>query len=347
MKGRIVALGRVNTREAAALIVDGRLQDFLIDPDRQVAPPPGTVFRAICDRALKGQGAMMLRLPAGRRAFLRQAGGLRPGQAVLVQVSGYAETGKAIPVTMRLLFKGRYAIVTPDAPGVNISRRLRDEDARARLREIAAPVLAGVDGIGLILRSSCRGAAQEAIAADIAAMRDVAQKVLAGGAGSQPELLLEGAGAHALALRDWDEPDLLAEGEGAFDDHAVHDLLEALACGRHPLPHGACAFVEPTRALVAVDVNTGPDTSLAAGLKANIALARELPRILRCLGLGGQITIDFAPLARKDRRQVEQVLKAAFRRDPIDTALAGWTPLGHFELQRKRERLPVLGGELG
>lgn len=38
---------------------------------------------------------------------------------------------------------------------------------------------------------------------------------------------------------------------------------------------------------------------------------------------------------------IEQVLKAAFRADAIDTVLAGWTPLGHFELQRKRERLPL------
>jgi Rne/Rng family ribonuclease len=111
-----------------------------------------------------------------------------------------------------------------------------------------------------------------------------------------------------------------------------------------PLAGGAEAFIEPTRALVAIDVNTGGDTSPAAGLKANLALVRELPRQLRCRGLGGQITIDFAPCSRKDRRYLEQQLKAALRADPVETALAGWTPLGHFELQRKRERLPLAGG---
>ena len=118
-------------------------------------------------------------------------------------------------------------------------------------------------------------------------------------------------------------------------------MIDALNSSKHPLPSGAYAYVEPTRALVAVDVNTGPDTSPAAGLKANIALARDLPAVLRCRGLGGQITIDFAPLSKKDRRQLEQVLKSAFRKDPVETALTGWTPLGHFELQRKRERLPI------
>ena len=99
--------------------------------------------------------------------------------------------------------------------------------------------------------------------------------------------------------------------------------------------------MEPTRALVAVDVNTGSDTSLAAGVKANMACARALPRALRCLGLGGQIVIDAAPMPKKDRRAFESALRAAFKSDPEETTLVGWTTLGHFELQRKRARLPL------
>jgi ribonuclease G len=60
--------------------------------------------------------------------FLRQISGIAPGQRLLVQVTGPAEPGKALPVTTRLLFKSRFAIVTPDAPGLNISRRIKDED---------------------------------------------------------------------------------------------------------------------------------------------------------------------------------------------------------------------------
>jgi Ribonuclease G/E len=99
--------------------------------------------------------------------------------------------------------------------------------------------------------------------------------------------------------------------------------------------------VEPTRALVAVDVNTGNDASMAAGLKANMACARLLPRALRVRGLGGQITLDLAPMPKKDRRGFESALRAAFRADTVETTLVGWTPLGHFELQRKRARAPL------
>jgi Rne/Rng family ribonuclease len=102
-------------------------------------------------------------------------------------------------------------------------------------------------------------------------------------------------------------------------------------------------YVEPTRALVAVDVNTGGDTSPAAALKANLAAARMLPRALRLRGLGGQITVDFAPMSKAHRKQVEQSLRASFKNDPIETSLVGWSPMGLFELQRKRERLPLAG----
>lgn len=340
MKGRVVALDHLGGRRAAALIQDGRLDDFLIDPGPDAAPSPGSVFRAICDRPLKGQGGMMVRLPHST-GFLRHGRGLRPGESLLVQVTGYSEAGKAVPVTDRLLFKSRYVIVTPGAPGLNVSRAIRDEDARVRLLEIAADCAGNDPTVGLIIRSAAQHGAAEDIAADIVAMLELSTSVLAKPE-PPPALLLAGPDAHALARREWPEPDVLAQASSAFSDHGVHEMVAALASPRLDLPNGAFAFVEPTRALVAVDVNTGADTSPAAALKATIALARALPRHLRCRGLGGQITIDFAPLAKKDRRQVEQVLKSAFAHDPIETALPGWTPLGHFELQRKRERLPVV-----
>ncbi|TCP60297.1 Rne/Rng family ribonuclease [Rhodovulum bhavnagarense] len=341
MKGRVVILDRIGTRAAAALMVDGRLEDLLIDPpdDR---PAPGAIFRAVVDRQVKGQGGVFLRLPEGR-AFLKQAKGLRPGQGVLVQVTGYAEPGKAAPVTPRLLFKSRFAIVTPDAPGLNISRAIRDEDNRDRLLELAHEGMAGAaEGLGLILRSAAAEAQDDAIAVDIAAMRALAEELCTESADGTPQALLDAPDAHLVAWRDWAEPapDMVIENEGSFVEMGIWDAIQALSAPA-PLPGGGTVFVEPTRALVAVDVNTGPDTSPAAGLKANIAAARDLPRQLRLRGLAGQIVVDFAPMPKKDRRVLEQVLRAALRADPVETTLVGWTPLGHAELTRKRERLPL------
>ena len=69
----------------------------------------------------------------------------------------------------------------------------------------------------------------------------------------------------------------------------------------------------------------------------------DLPRQLRLRGLGGQVVVDPAPMPKKDRRQVESALKAALKKDAVETIVVGWTNLGLLELQRKRDRVPVGG----
>jgi Ribonuclease G/E len=335
MKGRTIILDHLGDREAAALMVDGQLEDLLIDGD---APRPGTVYRAIADRPVKGQGGMFLKTPDGP-AFLRQVKGLSPGQVVLVQVSGYAEPGKALPVTQKVLFKSRFAIVTPDAPGLNVSRSIKDEAERDRLLEIAHDTL-GDAGFGLILRSGCAGADSDDIAEDISAMADLATAVATDDS-AEMDVLSLGDGPHVLAWRDWVAPAEIVTAAGGFATHGVLEALEDAAEAEIQLPGAGSMFVEPTRALVAVDVNTGNDASLAAGIKANMSAARALPRALRVRGLGGQIVMDLAPMPKKDRRAFETALRQAFRLDDVETALVGWTPLGHYELQRKRARLPL------
>lgn len=335
MKGRLILLDHIGDRAVAALIEDGTLSDLLVEPPAE-HPLPGAIYRAVADRPMKGQGGVILRLPEGR-AYLRQVKGIRPGEELLVQVTGYAEPGKAVPVSARVLFKSRFAIVTPGAPGRNVSRQVREEERRVTLNELAAePELP--EGAGLIIRSAAETGADAEIAEDIAAVVALAARVL-GDPGHGPELLVDGPDPHGLAWRDWPTPDTLDDQAGALDRHGLdpRDLLRPEA----PLPGAGGLFIEPTRALVAVDVNTGNDTSLAAGLKANIAAARALPALLRCRGLGGQVTLDLAPMPKKDRRGFEQVLRAAFRADSVDTVLAGWTPLGMYELQRRRDRLPL------
>jgi len=340
MKGRVVILDEMQGRQMAALVVDGQLEELSVDPEGE-AVLPGAIYRAIADRPVKGQGGIFVKLPVGS-GFLRQISGIAPGQRLLVQVTGPAEPGKAIPVTTRLLFKSRFAIITPDAPGLNISRRIKDEELRADLGAMAAEGMAGAaEALGLILRSSCAEAEPDAIAEDIAAMRGLAEAVLADLAGP-PELLVDGAGAHDLAFRDWLDPapDEAVTEPGGFALHGVDDMARALLEPRVGLTGGGHMMIEPTRALVAVDVNTGPDTSPAASLKVNIAAARDLPRQLRLRGLGGQVVVDFAPMSKKDRAILDQVIKAAFKGDG-EANLAGWTTLGLYELTRKRDRLPL------
>ncbi len=339
MKGRQILIGQIFGRDGAMLLVDGRLEDFAIDPDGLVPFAPGTILRGRVNRLVKGQGGVFVTLPGGESGYLRDRSGLGEGQPVLVQVSGVAEPGKAVPLTSRLLIRGRYAIATPDKPGVNISRSISDEDRRAELQALGDEGLAGRD-CGLILRSAAEMADDDEIADEIAEIVGIATAIVGDLQGPE-ELLFDAPSPSDTAWRDWAEPapDSVEEFEILPDDaiDAVHALLD----DRLSLPGGAFATIEPTRALVAIDVNTGRDHSPAAALKANIALARELPRQLRLRGLGGQVVVDFAPISKRERGTLEQELKKAFRSDGADAALSGWTAMGLFELSRKRDRIPL------
>ena len=332
-----IVLDQLAGRAAAALMRDGQLDDFLLSADEDAPPAPGSIFRAIADRTMKGQGGMMMKLPEGQMALFRGAKGVKPGEAMLVQVTSYAEAGKAVPVTDRVIFKGRFVIVTPGAKGINVSRQIRDEEEKVRLLDILHGLEMPED-VGLIVRSNADGADEEEIADEAAHFLGLAQAVLSDDS-AEAELLVDGGDAHEIAQRDWVHSEVVKD----FEAHGVLDALALLETAEVSLG-GTTLYIEPTRALVAVDVNTGGDFSPASGLKANLACARALPRQLRCRGLGGQITLDLAPMAKKDRKQFEQALRSAFKADAVETALVGWTPIGHFELQRKRERLPLPKG---
>ena len=335
MKGVQVVLGQVGKTDVAAKIVDGVLQDLIVEQGETVRV--GTILRGKVDRPLKGQGGVIVKTALGN-GFLRKAKGLSEGQVVTVQVSGLAEDGKAFPVTTRVIFKSRYAIVTPFAPGLNISRQIRDDELRDELDLLAKEGMDGSD-MGLILRSAAGGVDGSEVSEDIAAMRAIAEQLMAD-TGTDLDVLLEGDGPNDWAWREWPDAQDVQSGPTALEDCGVLDVLDGLESAMVPLGSGHL-YVEPTRALVAIDVNTGGDTSPNAGLKTNLAACPEILRQLRLRGLGGQITIDFAPLAKKDRRTVETALRKACRNCSVDTEFIGWTPLGHAELKRKRERVPL------
>ncbi|MCC6000090.1 MAG: ribonuclease E/G [Pararhodobacter sp.] len=338
MKGSTLVLGQIGGREIAALMVDGQLDELALELPTL---SPGAILRGHAGRQMKGQGGLFVTLPDGQRGFLRQTRGIAPGQPLLVQVSGVAEPGKAPPLSLKLALRGRHAVLTPGAPGLNISRAIREPETRTQLEELAAQVMAGADAeLGLILRSVCAEADPDAVAQEAAELRALAEAIAADLQGA-PELLLDPPGPRDIAWRDWPLPDQTDDAPDALDRHGVMAALDSLLRAEVPLPGGASMVIEPTRALVAVDVNTGNDNGPAAGLKAGIAAARELPRQLRLRGLGGQVVVDFGPCPKKDRHVVEQLLRKGFRGEGAETVLAGWTTLGNFELQRRRDRLPL------
>lgn len=339
MKGTVIAVDQRpdGAGEMAALIVDGRLEDLLIDPPQEIAVRPGQIWNARPDRPMKGQGGLFVDL-GSERGFLRDAKGVSTTQPLLVQIATFPEKGKAAPVVRRVVLRSRYVIATPGATGVNVSRAIRDPEECDRLTALCKPLVP--EEIGLVIRTAARGIEADILQQDAREMIDLAACVAADSI-SGPELLVDAADAATAAWIDWPEPDIADAEAGSFERYAVWESLETLKTSHYPLGPVGHMYIEPTRALVAVDVNTGGDSSPAAGLKANIAALEALPRLLRLKGLGGQIVLDLAPFSKRDLRTLEQVAKRAFKADSVETSVIGWTPLGHLELTRKRARLPL------
>lgn len=383
MKGRIVVHGEL--REglfASALICDGRVEDLKIgQTDRKNATPDvGTVAYGKITRVLPNGKGAFCDLPDGVQGYLRVAKGIRQGERLPLQVAGVAEPGKALPMRSNILIKGPRVILTPNAPGINASRKLTYASERDRLIGIVTNTLAqqpstnaASTAIGAIIRTSAEGVSDDQISAEVTELHKAWQAIETAKTdptagwfdkpgifasdieiewlGRAPDAVLLDESSAALwraslggqgPLHLWGDP-MLAERVDSTRDPleatGVHACLADLRNTEVVLSPGTMT-IEPTRALVAVDVNTGADFSPAAGLKSNLGAARELPRHLRLRGLGGQIVVDFAPMPKKDRRAVEETLRKAFRADPVETSLVGWTTLGNFELQRKRERRP-------
>ena len=331
MKGKIALLDYFDGKEAAALLIDGELHDFFAEPG---ANAPGSIFKVKVKHQIKGSGGIFVESPDGD-FFLHKTKGITAGDVILVQVSSYGDEEKLPRVTTKLLFKSRYVIVTPFNEGLNIAKNIQDNERRIQIRQL---IIEGLEQIpyGMIMRSSCASANKSEIINDCKNTILTAQNVLSA-EDKQMGLIHRAPSPHQLAWREWIDMPALDKTSGTFADHGVLELIDELKHSKVILNNGNY-YIEPTKAFVAIDVNTAGDVSFAAGLKANLAMAKDLPRQLRLRGLGGQIVVDPAPMLRQDRKIVENALKSALSKDTVETNFVGWTAMGLIELQRARVR---------
>lgn len=158
-----------------------------------------------------------------------------------------------------------------------------------------------------------------------------------GDAGEKPHRMAEREGEDALLLA---KP---ADAEMRFKLDAV--VEEALA-RTAPIPGGGVLTIEPTSALVAIDVDAGGRAGAGDpekfALDLNIAAAREAARQVRLRNLGGVIALDFVSMrAKSHRAQVEQAVRAAFAGDPWTVQFGALSRFGVFELAREQMMAPL------
>jgi Ribonuclease G/E len=156
----------------------------------------------------------------------------------------------------------------------------------------------------------------------------------------------DGEAPHRIAQHEADEALVLARAADAAMraklDAAVEDALARTA----PIPGGGALTIEPTAALVAIDVDSGARAGSGDperfALDLNVAAAAEAARQLRLRNLGGLIAIDFVSMrAKSHAKHLEAAVKAAFENDPWSVQFGALSRFGVFDLARAQLCTPL------
>jgi ribonuclease G len=298
---------------------------------------------------------------------------LQKGQNVLVQVSKESLGTKGARITSFVSLPGRYLVYMPQARHIGVSRRIRDERERDRLR-------AALRGLtlppgGFILRTNAEGKNESEFAADVEFLTRLwAQIQTRFEQAAAPAALHEEGDLTFRVVRDLFSPEV---DEFVVDAREVYDrcagyvealvpslrdrvrqwteptpIFEALGIEKDIeralrrrvwLKSGGYIVIDHTEALVSIDVNTGKYVGKRdfeqTVLKINLEAGVEIVRQIRLRDLGGIIIIDFIDMETADHReQVYRALKRALADDKARTNVLEISELGLVEMTRKRVR---------
>lgn len=330
----------------SAWVRRGKLEDLFLSDATIGNFIPESIFWGKVQKSLKGTGGYFISLPEGRVGFLRNSPPLQEGEMILVQVSGYPQQNKQIPLQSRIVIKGKGIILTKGVPGINISKSISNPERRKLLLIEVEKALANAnleqDDTGVIIRTSCKRSDHN-IKQEIEVLLASLEKIRQIQAPSKPILVATGPSVHERAERDWlpDQHFIVQDITDKIDDFGLWDLIFDNTGEKVELGNNASLYIEKTHAMTVIDVNSGGINSKQSAKRISMEAAEIIPRELRLRGFGGKITIDFPSMNKSDMNEVEKRLNLAFKNDDVPTKLIGWTKSGNYELQRKRDRLPV------
>ena len=314
-------------------------------------------------------------LPLHTQGFPFQEGRVLIGDEIIVQVAKEAVKTKPPTLTGFLDLTGRYVVLSVGKQGCHISKKIREKAVRERLSEILQEYSA--QQYALIARTNSAQIPEQLLRQELASLKQRYEKIVTQGIHRAPFCQLEKAPAGYLCdIRDGymkqmeqivtDDEDLYQEiadylnaccpGEGAklvkwnpergkLD--AVYNVSKTLEHALMPkvwLKSGAYLVIQPTEALVSIDVNTGKAISRKKDVqktyfKVNVEAAQEIAHQLRLRNLSGMILIDFIDMeSEEDNQKLLEILRQAVRSDQVQTTVVDMTKLGLVELTRKKVR---------
>jgi ribonuclease G len=394
----------VETAETrVALIEDGIITELHVERpwDRSIV---GNIYHGRVGRVLRGMQAAFVDIGLDRHAFLQVtdtvwpddfdtlpppgetpvpestgsrrvskstpiAQVLKPGQDVVVQVSRAPVGKKGARVTAHVSLAGRHLVYLPTLDQIGVSRRIQDEEERARLRSIVDRLRSGG---GFIVRTVAEGAAEEVLAADVRYLTQLWAEIVENRAARPaPSLLHEDLDLVCRAARDLlnaqveglviddadthertrgyvakffpdqvDKVRLYSGDEPIFDAFGIEEEVQRALARVIPLPSGGSLVFDHAEALTAIDVNSGRYTGgkdLEETItRTNLEAVKEVAYQLRLRNIGGLIVVDFIDMDRPaNREKVNRALQEALKDDRAQTTAVRISELGLVEMTRK------------
>ncbi len=299
---------------------------------------------------------------------------VKEGTEVIVQVDKEERGNKGAALTTFISLAGRYLVLMPNNPrGGGISRRI-DGDDRAQLKE-ALSSLDMPKGMSIIVRTAGVGRSAIDLQNDFNYLVHVWQSIVETSNGvSAPKFLFQESNVIIRAIRDYLRPDI---GEVMVDTHesfllAQQFVQQVMPQEKHKikhyneeiplfnrfqiegqietaferevkLPSGGSIVIDPTEALVSIDINSaratkGGDIEETA-LATNLEAADEIARQMRLRDIGGLVVIDFIDMhPERNRREVENRMRDALSMDRARVQIGKISRFGLLEMSRQRLR---------
>jgi ribonuclease G len=300
---------------------------------------------------------------------------LKKGQTLPVQVTKEPISTKGCRVTAQISLPGRFLVYMPYASKVGVSRKIESREQRAKLREMVSKLLPK-DAGGVIVRTVAEGVTEEHFRREIDSLLALWKKINRKKTFVRraPALLQRETSLTRGIIRDlfsakvdalhvdsrelYNEieqylgqidPELISrvhlysEATPLFDKFDIESEIRDIFKARVELPTGGSLIIQPTEALVSIDVNTGrytgkkdPEKTI---LRTNLEAAREIARQIRLRDIGGIIVCDFIDMeTRSNRDKVLQELRTHLGRDRARTKALAVSELGLVEMTRQRVR---------
>lgn len=303
---------------------------------------------------------------------------IREGTEVIVQVEKEERGNKGAALTTYVSLAGRYLVLMPNNPKAGgISRRI-EGDERSEIREALRNLTIG-DGMGLIVRTAGVGKDQQDLQWDLDYLLALWQAIQeTTGDKPAPFLIYQESNVIIRMIRDYlrkDIGEVLFDTQESFDEaltfikqvmpqyesriklysdklplfnrYQIEAQIESAFEREVKLPSGGSVVIDPTEALISIDINSSRATRGAdieeTALNTNLEAADEIARQLRLRDMGGLVVIDFIDMnSSRNQRDVENRMRDALESDRARVQVGRISRFGLLEMSRQRLR-PSLG----